>query len=148
MNSIGKNENELKTLYLTVGKEVSLSFKGDGSSLKFVRLSVNKLAEIIRNGLVDRHSIFEIDEISLITKSNYTTTVKVVNGKQMLSGDCESVDISVDKNQTKRKAAGKDIFTSGDFIFYVQENQLTKDQLHTLNVKNAKSYENESGRVR
>ena len=59
---------EKKTLYLTVGKEVSLSFTGNGEALQYIRLSVNKLAEIINNGLVDRQSIFEIDEVSLITK--------------------------------------------------------------------------------
>lgn len=49
---------EKKTLYLTVGKEVSLSFTGNGEALQYIRLSVNKLAEIINNGLVDRQSIF------------------------------------------------------------------------------------------
>lgn len=92
---------EKKTLYLTVGKEVSLSFTGNGEALQYIRLSVNKLAEIINNGLVDRQSIFEIDEVSLITKSNYKTVVQVVAGKQVLHGNTDHVDVVIDKDKTK-----------------------------------------------
>ena len=98
---------EKKTLYLTVGKEVSLSFTGNGEALQYIRLSVNKLAEIINNGLVDRQSIFEIDEVSLITKSNYKTVVQVVAGKQVLHGNTDHVDVVIDKDKTKQKVAGK-----------------------------------------
>lgn len=137
-------ENTVKTLFLTVGKEVSLSFEGDGSYLKEVRLSVNKLAELISNQIVDRESIFKIDEISLITKSNYKTIVKVENGKQMLSGTKDSMDFTVDKEKTRASKEGKNIFTSGDFIFYVSPTErLTKEMFHNLNQKNSTSYVNE-----
>jgi len=111
-------------------------------------LSVNKLAEIINNGLVDRQSIFEIDEVSLITKSNYKTVVQVVAGKQVLHGNTNHVDVVIDKDKTKRKAAGKDIFINGDFLFIVdQEQRISKQELHTLNIKNSKSYLNEGDRL-
>lgn len=139
---------EKKTLYLTVGKEVSLSFTGNGEALQYIRLSVNKLAEIINNGLVDRQSIFEIDEVSLITKSNYKTVVQVVAGKQVLHGNTDHVDVVIDKDKTKQKADGKDIFTNGDFLFIVdQEQHISKQELHTLNIKNSKSYLNEGDRL-
>jgi hypothetical protein len=56
--------------------------------------------------------------------------------------------VVIDKDKTKQKAAGKDIFTNGDFLFIVdQEQHISKQELHTLNIKNSKSYLNEGDRL-
>ena len=74
--------------------------------------------------------------------------MQVVAGKQVLHGNTDHVDVVIDKDKTKQKAAGKDIFTNGDFLFIVdQEQHISKQELHTLNIKNSKSYLNEGDRL-
>ena len=114
-------QNAKKLLYLTVGKEVTLSFSRDHSRLECIRLSTNKLAELISNGLISRESIFDISRISLITKSNYKT------------------EVLIDQIRTRRQAEGKDIFTNGNFIFFIEKSQfITHSQLYTLYKNNKK----------
>lgn len=136
--------DEKKIVYLTVGKEVSLSFSGEFEKLKYIRLSLNKVAELLNNELIDSESIFDIDEVCLITKSNYRTVVKVIGNKQELQGNNETVNVRINKDKTRQRKKGKNLLTSGDFIFVVDQNQSFKQEdLYNLNSKNVKKYENE-----
>ncbi|OUZ28218.1 hypothetical protein A5885_003565 [Enterococcus sp. 8E11_MSG4843] len=68
---------EEKVLYLTVGKEVRLVFGHKKERLYSIQLSLNKVSELVRNGLVTQNTLTEVDRIGLITKSNQNTYVKV-----------------------------------------------------------------------
>ncbi|EOF73644.1 hypothetical protein SGC_02590 [Enterococcus faecium EnGen0136] len=80
------NRNEGITIYLTIGKEVKLNFDSE-NNLSSIRLSINKVAELFGNKVVNEESIFYVSTVALVTKSNYKTFISVVGGKQVISGD-------------------------------------------------------------
>lgn len=64
------NRNEGITIYLTIGKEVKLNFDSE-NNLSSIRLSINKVAELFGNKVVNEESIFYVSTVALVTKSNY-----------------------------------------------------------------------------
>ncbi|MFW3588344.1 hypothetical protein [Vagococcus fluvialis] len=91
-----------------------------------INLSVNKLYELMNNGLVDKDGFLEIGRVSLLTRSNFKTTAVI--------------DIA----KTKANCEGKDIFLNGDFQLFVEESQyISRDDLYVLSRKNRQTYEKE-----
>lgn len=73
--------NETKTLFLVpgAGKDVRLYFNQTKTKLEKVRLSLNKVAEILSNGFIDEQSFLQIESIGLITRSNFKTMIRIEN---------------------------------------------------------------------
>lgn len=117
-------------MYLTVGKEVSLTFSGKKKNegrLEYITLSVNKLVELINNNLVDRESILDVERVSLIVRTNFKKNVLI------------------DATKTRKYSEGKDIFTNGNFRLFVDESQyLSHEEMYVLAIKNLPDYESES----
>lgn len=71
--------DETKTLFLVpgTGKDVRLYFNQTKTKLEKVRLSLNKVAEILSNGFIDEQSFLQIESIGLITRSNFKTMIRI-----------------------------------------------------------------------
>lgn len=118
------NEN---ILFLTVGKDVKLNFTNK-KQLDTIQLSLNKIAEIFRNGLVDKATIFDVDTIGLITKSNHVTYVDVRTGRRCIIGNDKYTKVPIDQKRTKGKKENSDIFAHSTFEFFVSQD-IPKDEL-------------------
>lgn len=114
------NRNEGITIYLTIGKEVKLNFDSE-NNLSSIRLSINKVAELFGNKVVDKESIFYVSTIALVTKSNYKTYISVVGGKQVISGDAAYEEVIIDQERTSNKKENKNVYEQGYFEFFVSE---------------------------
>ncbi|EMF0152764.1 hypothetical protein N8A33_002693 [Enterococcus hirae] len=100
------NRNEGITIYLTIGKEVKLNFDSE-NNLSSIRLSINKVAELFGNKVVNEESIFYVSTVALVTKSNYKTFISVVGGKQVISGDAVYEEVMIDQERTSNKRGNK-----------------------------------------
>lgn len=74
-----ENKGPQQTLFVVPGsgKDVRLFFNSDKTKLEKIRLSVNKLVEIVSNGVLDVEAFLHINSIGLITRTKYKTLVKV-----------------------------------------------------------------------
>lgn len=115
-----KSENRM--IFLTVGKEVKMFFN-QNNNLKKIRLSLNKVAELFGNGIVDEETIFEVNKISLVTKTNYKTVIRVVNGTQKMIGNAKIEKVGVDQDKTKSQEGNFKIKQQGFFDFFVAEGE-------------------------
>lgn len=115
-------QSEATVLFLTIGKEVKLNFD-EADNLASIRLSINKVAEIVGNGLVNEESIFDVSIIGLITKSNYKTYIRIIGGKQVINGNANYEKVPINRKRTAEKIGNKDVYQQGYFEFYVEENE-------------------------
>lgn len=123
------NRNEGITIYLTVGKEVKLNFDLE-NYLSSIRLSINKVAELFGNKVVNEESIFYVSTVALVTKSNYKTFISVVGGKQVISGDAVYEEVMIDQERTSNKRGNKNVYEQGYFEFFVsEEDKIPKEKL-------------------
>ncbi|GMC02544.1 hypothetical protein K5E_22090 [Enterococcus thailandicus] len=124
-----EGERHEKILYLTIGKEVKLKFD-EQENLSSIRLSVNKVAELFGNELLTEESIFEVSLIGLITKSNFKTYIRIVGGKQIISGDTKYEKVSINQKKTRDKKGNKNVYQQGFFEFFVSnEEKVSKKKL-------------------
>lgn len=123
------NRNEGITIYLTIGKEVKLNFDSE-NNLSSIRLSINKVAELFGNKVVNEESIFYVSTVALVTKSNYKTFISVVGGKQVISGDAVYEEVMIDQERTSNKRENKNVYEQGYFEFFVsEEDKIPKEKL-------------------
>ncbi|MEJ4686912.1 hypothetical protein SJ958_08880 [Enterococcus faecium] len=123
------NRNEGITIYLTIGKEVKLNFDSE-NNLSSIRLSINKVAELFGNKVVNEESIFYVSTVALVTKSNYKTFISVVGGKQVISGDAVYEEVMIDQERTSNKSGNKNVYEQGYFEFFVsEEDKIPKEKL-------------------
>ncbi|EMF0501359.1 TPA: hypothetical protein ACF1UX_001672 [Enterococcus hirae] len=123
------NRNEGITIYLTIGKEVKLNFDSE-NNLSSIRLSINKVAELFGNKVVNEESIFYVSTVALVTKSNYKTFISVVGGKQVISGDAVYEEVMIDQERTSNKRGNKNVYEQGYFEFFVsEEEKIPKEKL-------------------
>ncbi|MBO1139861.1 hypothetical protein FQS87_08125 [Enterococcus avium] len=115
-------QNEGNVLFLTIGKEVKLNFD-EADHLASIRLSINKIAEIVGNGLVNEESIFDVSIVGLITKSNYKTYIQVVGGRQVMHGNTNYEKIPINQKRTYSRKGNRDVYQQGFFEFYVKEGE-------------------------
>lgn len=113
-------EQNCEILYLTIGKEVKVNFDEE-NYLASIRLSINKIAELFGNKVVNEESIFYVSTIGLVTKSNYKTYISVVGGKQVISGNANYEKVTVDQERTSKKTGNTKVFEQGYFEFFVSE---------------------------
>lgn len=71
-----------RPLYLAVKNGVELIFNSDNTKLEKIRLTNNKLSELLMNRVCNSESIFEIKEIVLITRSKFFTETPVTELRQ------------------------------------------------------------------
>lgn len=130
------NKKEGITIYLTIGKEVKLNFDSE-NNLSSIRLTINKVAELFGNKVVDEESIFYVSTIALVTKSNYKTYISVVSGKQVITGDAVYEEVIIDQERTSNKEGNKNVYEQGYFEFFVsEEEKIPKSKLIlTYNVR-------------
>ena len=117
-----EGERNEKIIYLTIGKEVKLKFD-EQENLSSIRLSVNKVAELVGNELLTEESIFHVSLVGLITKSNYKTYIRVVGGKQVISGDAKYEKVPINQKKTRDKKGNKNIYQQGFFEFFVSDKE-------------------------
>lgn len=123
------NKNDGITVYLTVGKGVKLIFDSE-NNLSNIRLSINKVAELFGNNVVDEESIFLISTVALITKSNYKTFVPVDIGREIINGITNDRRVKIDQKRTINKKGNKNVYEQGHFEFFVsEENKVPKRKL-------------------
>lgn len=116
------NRKEGITIYLTIGKEVKLNFDSE-NNLSSIRLSINKVAELFGNKVVDEESIFYVSTIALVTKSNYKTYISVEGGKQVITGNAVYEEVIIDQERTSNKEGNKNVYEQGYFEFFVSEEE-------------------------
>lgn len=123
------NKNGGITVYLTVGKGVKLIFDSE-NNLSNIRLSINKVAELFGNNVVDEESIFLVSTVALITKSNYKTFVPVDIGREIINGITNDRRVKIDQKRTSNKKGNKNVYEQGHFEFFVsEENKVPKRKL-------------------
>lgn len=123
------NKNGGITVYLTVGKGVKLIFDSE-NNLSNIRLSINKVAELFGNNVVDEESIFLVSTVALITKSNYKTFVPVDMGREIINGITNDRRVKIDQKRTSNKKGNKNVYEQGYFEFFVsEENKVPKRKL-------------------
>ncbi|HAQ1416904.1 TPA: hypothetical protein IXI33_001967 [Enterococcus faecium] len=123
------NKNGGITVYLTVGKGVKLIFDSE-NYLSNIRLSINKVAELFGNNVVDEESIFLVSTVALITKSNYKTFVPVDIGREIINGITNDRRVKIDQKRTSNKKGNKNVYEQGYFEFFVsEENKVPKRKL-------------------
>ncbi|ELA82294.1 TPA: hypothetical protein IXR49_000962 [Enterococcus faecium] len=123
------NKNGGITVYLTVGKGVKLIFDSE-NNLSNIRLSINKVAELFGNNVVDEESIFLVSTVALITKSNYKTFVPVDIGREIINGITNDRRVKIDQKRTSNKKGNKNVYEQGYFEFFVsEENKVPKRKL-------------------
>ncbi|MEJ4197250.1 hypothetical protein [Enterococcus faecium] len=123
------NKNGGITVYLTVGKGVKLIFDSE-NNLSNIRLSINKVAELFGNNVVDEESIFLVSTVALITKSNYKTFVPVDIGREIINGITNDRRVKIDQKRTSNKKGNKNVYEQGYFEFFVsEENKIPKRKL-------------------
>ena len=134
---------EEKVLHLTVGKEVRLTFTAKFERLRSIQLSLNKVSELIRNGLVTQETLTEVDRIGLITKSNHNTYVQVEDIRQVPIDPIE-VMVPINKKKTKAKFNPNESWArQGWFEYIVSDNQeISREDLYSLNQLNEESQKN------
>ncbi|HIB1918129.1 TPA: hypothetical protein ACWWDF_002842 [Enterococcus faecium] len=115
-----EEERNPKILYLTIGKEVKPHFDSE-NNLSSIRLSINKVAELFGNKVVDEESMFHVSTVALVTKSNYKTYISVVGGQQVIIGDATYEKVLIDQERTSNKKENKTIYKQGYFEFFVSE---------------------------
>lgn len=108
------------TICLTIGKEVKLRFDSE-NYLSSIRLSINKVAELFGNNIVNEKSIFDVTTVALITQSNYKTYISVDSIQSMIKGDAVYEEVSIDQKKTRAKKGNENVFTQGHFEFFVSE---------------------------
>ncbi|OJG77532.1 hypothetical protein RV10_GL002366 [Enterococcus pallens] len=112
-------------LFLTIGKEVKLNFD-ENDYLSSIRLTVNKVAELFGNKLVNESSIFNVEIIGLITQSNYRTYIRVVDGRQCVRGNAKYKEVAVDQKRTHEKEGNRKVYSQGHFEFFVKKSEKIK----------------------
>ena len=123
------NKNGGITVYLTVGKGVKLIFDSE-NNLSNIRLSINKVAELFGNNIVDEESIFLVSTVVLITKCNYKTFVSVDIGREIINGITNDRRVEIDQKWTSAKKGNKNVYQQGYFEFFVsKENKVSKRKL-------------------
>ncbi|EOA3384194.1 MULTISPECIES: hypothetical protein [Enterococcus] len=123
------NKEDGITVYLSVGKGVKLIFDSE-NNLSNIRLSINKVAELFGNNIVDEKSIFFVSTIALITKGNYKTFAPIDMGREIINGITDDRQVKIDKKSTCSKKGNKKVFEQGYFEFYVsKENKVSKRKL-------------------
>ncbi|OTO49808.1 hypothetical protein [Enterococcus faecium] len=123
------NKNGGITVYLTVGKGVKLIFDSE-NNLSNIRLSINKVAELFGNNIVDEESIFLVSTVVLITKCNYKTFVSVDIGREIINGITNDRRVEIDQKRTSTKKGNKNVYQQGYFEFFVsEENKVPKRKL-------------------
>lgn len=116
-------------LFLTIGKEVKLNFD-ENDYLSSIRISVNKVAELFGNRLVNESSIYDVEIIGLITKSNYKTYIRVVDGRQFVRGNAKYKEVPVDQKRTHEKKGNRTVYSQGYFEFFVKKSEkIEKNEL-------------------
>lgn len=128
---------EEKVLHLTVGKEVRLAFGHKKERLHSIQLSLNKVSELVRNGLVSQQTLTEVDCIGLITKSNHNTYIQVKDIRQVPL-DTEEVMVPINKKKTRAKFSPNESWArQGWFEYIVSENQeISRGDLYILDQLN------------
>lgn len=127
-----RNRNSVSSrppLYLAVGDNVELVFEKDPntkedreSRLVSICITMNKLSEILNNGLCTKENIWDIEEIELITRTNFLTKVNIpTKKKSLIISDSDQFNIRLDPNQTKKCAKVKKIFEIPRFTFFVDQ---------------------------
>lgn len=116
-------------VYDLIKKGVRLIFDSE-NNLSNIRLSINKVAELFGNNIVDEKSIFFVSTIALITKGNYKTFAPIDMGREIINGITDDRRVKIDKKSTCSKKGNKNVFEQGYFEFYVsKENKVSKHKL-------------------
>ena len=115
-------QNEANVFFLTIGKEVKLNFD-EADNLASIRLSINKVADIVGNGLVNEESIFDVSIVGLITQSNYKTYIQVIGGKQVMNGNAKYEKVPINQKRTDERKGNRNVYQQGYFEFYVNDNE-------------------------
>lgn len=128
---------EEKVLYLTVGKEVRLVFGHKKERLHSIQLSLNKVSELVRNGLVTQKTLTEVDRIGLITKSNHNTYVKVEDIRQVPL-DPKEVMVPINKKKTRAKFNPKEPWQRQGWFEYIvaDDQEISRGDLYILDQLN------------
>lgn len=122
-------EQNCEILYLTIGKEVKVNFDEE-NYLASIRLSINKVAELFGNKVVNEETIFYVSTIGLVTKSNYKTYISVRDSKQVIGLKSDYEKVKVDQERTSKKTGNKKVFEQGYFEFFVsEEEKIPKNKL-------------------
>ncbi|MCL8369492.1 hypothetical protein M8267_14030 [Enterococcus faecalis] len=132
--------DETKTLFLVpgAGKDVRLYFNQTKTKLEKVRLSLNKVAEILSNGFIDEQSFLQIESIGLITRSNFKTMIRI-EGIQQGKIEQEVVNVTVDTKETQKlhDEKNKPLLGQPYFEFIIDaEEQISHEALYNLSKKN------------
>lgn len=108
-------------LHLSLGLDVLLNYNEEGNKITSVQLSKSRLGELIRNNIVTRSSITQVQKLGIIVGCNSNFVINVDN----LIGfkDETPVVLNMDSEQTEHTYEGKDIFQVSHFEFIVSEEQ-------------------------
>lgn len=129
---MGKNRESISTslppLYLAVGDNVRLVFEEPTkpsedreSRLVSICITMNKLAEIIKNGPYTKENIWDVQVVKLITKTNFFTKVNIPKKKRALIIN-SSEELSVNLI-CRKEVKCKNIFEQPRFTFFVHPDQ-------------------------
>ncbi|MEB7792068.1 hypothetical protein [Enterococcus faecalis] len=135
-----EKQEEEKILYLVPGsgKDVRLYFNAEKTKLEKVRLSLNKVSEILSNGFINETEFLSIQTIGLITRSNFKTVVHVHDIKSTLI-DPDTVNVTVDTLETnqKFKETNKSLLGRPYFEFFIDKKEkISHGDLYNLSKKN------------
>ncbi|EGO8595688.1 hypothetical protein EH331_13680 [Enterococcus faecalis] len=134
-----ENKGTQQTLFVVPGsgKDVRLFFNSDKTKLEKIRLSVNKLVEIVSNGVLDVEAFLHINSIGLITRTKYKTLVKVQPPFSTIDKDIVDVKINVAETSEIFHKSSKDILSRQYIDYYVDSGQqISHHDLYNLSVKN------------
>ena len=125
-------------LALTVDEGVHLSFGPNVSQLRSIHLTENRVAELIANGVVNRKTIYDVNEITLITQTKFKTQVKLAPLDAL--GVEESILIHIDSQRTSALKGLLPIVRQHPFTFVVDTNYpISRADLYSLHKAKAES---------
>lgn len=133
------NEMVKQPLFLVPGsgKEVRLFFNPEKTKLEKIRLSVNKLAELVYNNVLDIESLLNIQSICLITRSKFKTLVKVTPPIEGVSDEVVTVDVDLEETNSVFQEGSKAILARAYVDYYVTDDQvISHHDLYNLSIKN------------
>lgn len=133
-------KDETKTLFLVpgAGKDVRLYFNPAKTKLEKIRLSLNKVAELLSNGFIDEEGFLQIESIGLITRSNFKTMIRI-EGVQRGKIEQEVVNVSVDTLETRKRhdEKSKPLLSQPYFEFIIAaDEKISHEALYNLSKKN------------
>lgn len=133
------NEMVEQPLFLVPGsgKEVRLFFNPEKTKLEKIRLSVNKLAELVYNNVLDIESLLHIQSICLITRAKFKTLVKVTPPIEGIQDEAVTVNVDLEETNSVFQEGSKAILARAYVDYYVADDQvISHHDLYNLSVKN------------